>query len=226
MLIGIKPLKARLVIQEGRSRVLVMKVTLSDGETIGLASGGTLDSLPGVVRIRERSEPRRRSRSTALGTLVYVPGGAVAGAAKYQIDVTLGARNFDALVGVALTGALPAKFFIDAGGRASARAPGGLRFASTPAGTIKLWDTTTHRILPVTHFSAILPVALFGSAPDPRVESAPAVRAAADGAQLLELADEILASQAESRTSLVGVLAIIAIIAMLILLANLVLVFR
>ena len=53
-LVGFRPTKARLVIEDSSDTILVMKVVVADSESVELASGGKLDALAGVVRIRER----------------------------------------------------------------------------------------------------------------------------------------------------------------------------
>jgi len=229
-LIGFKPLKARLVIEEGRESILVMKVAVAEGETVILTPGGRLEALPGVLRIRERRETPGNMRPKTLGTLVYVPGtsssGESGGAAKFQIDVTMAGRKFDALLRVALTGALPTKFFVEAGEKVVATRPTGLRFGAGAAGRIKIWDTAGHRKLPVTDFSIILPIAVPPASSTAGNGGPPVLDSVAGNVQLVEFADEILSSQAESRAMLVGVLAIIAVIVLLILLADLTLVFK
>jgi hypothetical protein len=227
-LVALKPLKARLVIEDGRESVLVLKVALADGESVVLAPGGRLEALPGVLRIRERPESPRR-RPGAAGKMVYVPGAARDGApgtAKFQVDVALAGRKFEALLRVALAGALPTKLFVDVGEKVSPTQTRGLAYGRGAAGRTKVWDTAGHRTLPVTGFTLVLPVSVpatpaqgVGGAPTPQNPTA-------DTLHLAELADEMLSTQAETRATLTAVLAIIAIIVLLILLANLVLIFR
>jgi len=59
-LVGFRPTKARLIIDDSNDTVLVMKVVVADSESVELASGGKLDALQGVLRIRERKEGENR----------------------------------------------------------------------------------------------------------------------------------------------------------------------
>ena len=49
--------------------MLVMKVALAKGETVELATGGRLESLIGVLRIRERKTNGTRGNG-AIGSLI------------------------------------------------------------------------------------------------------------------------------------------------------------
>ena len=69
-LVGFRPTKARLIIDDSNDTVLVMKVVVADSESVELASGGKLDALTGVLRIRERKEGE--GRNGAVGSLVYI----------------------------------------------------------------------------------------------------------------------------------------------------------
>ena len=53
-LVGFRPTKARLIIENNRDSVLVMKVVLDVDDAVELSTGGTLKDLVGVLRIRER----------------------------------------------------------------------------------------------------------------------------------------------------------------------------
>jgi hypothetical protein len=226
--IALKPLKARLIVDAAKDTILVLRVALADGEAVALAAGGRLDALPGVMRIRERDDDRRERRRGA-GTLTYVPGGDDESHAKYQIDVALPPRKFDALVRLALAGRLPAKLFVDAG---SARAPpdgADLGYWPGSGGRVKRWDNVAHRVLPVARFSLILPVVLAAEdASAAATAAAPeaGTSATADHPVLVDIADELLSSMAETRTTTTAVLAIIAVVVVLILVADLMLVFR
>ncbi len=228
-LVAFKPLKARLVIEEDRGTLLVMKVAVAEGESVALATGGKLEALSGVARIRERSDTHRQRGHKRVGTLVYVPddGDGPSGTGKFQINLALSTAKFEALLSMAMGGMLPVKFFVDAGEKISSTETRGLGYGAGRTGRVKVWDTAHHRILPVTGFSLILPV------PDPGTtvagtlaQNPPSPDSGAGGAHLAELADEVLSFQAETRATLVGVLAIISVIVLLILMADLVLVFK
>ena len=128
-LVSFKPTKARLVIEEGKDSVLVMKVAVAKGETVELAAGGRLESLTGVLRIRERKTNggRRQWRDRLARLHRGVRARATDGApAKFQINLGMAADKFEPLLRVALSGRLPNKFFVDAGERVSARETRGL----------------------------------------------------------------------------------------------------
>ena len=227
--IALKPLKARLVVDAAKDTILVLRVALADGEAVALATGGRLDALPGVMRIRERDDGRRERRRDA-GTLTYVPGGDDDEShAKYQVDVALPPRKFDALIRMALAGQLPAKLFVDAGSAGAPRDGADLGYWPGSGGRVKRWDNVAHRVLPVARFSLILPVAVAADAATAEAAAAvPGVGApaAADPTGLVDIADELLSSMAETRTTTTAVLAIIAVVVVLILVADLMLVFK
>jgi hypothetical protein len=105
-IIAFKPVKARLVIEQGRESVVVMKVLVAKGETVALASGGRLESVQGSLRIRERKEERGRGEAKAVGSLVYVDAagqGEDRTPASFQINISLSPAKFDALLKVAIS---------------------------------------------------------------------------------------------------------------------------
>src|ERR1700681_403831 len=71
---------------------------------------------------------------------------------NFQINISLSAAKFEALLKVALSGRLPAKFYVHAGERVSA------------------WDNKKYRSLLVTNFSMILPISV------PEAQEGPAVQ--------------------------------------------------
>ncbi len=229
-LIGFKPTKARLVLADGSDSVLVMKVSVAAGESIALASGGRLEALGGSLRIRERRATRARQKARHVGSMLFVPGSAKGGAdaaAKFQIDVTLDGRKFAALLEVALAGGLPSKFFVEAGERVSATRTRGIGYALRDGGRTKVWDNRGQRILPVTAFSMILPIAtppaMAASAVD---DEHPGLGALATNAQLAELADELLVFQGETRHTLLAIGGIVAVVIVLLLVATIILMLR
>ena len=56
-LVGFRPIKARLIIENSRDSVLVVKVVLDDDNAVELTTGGTLRDLGGVLRIRQVAFP-------------------------------------------------------------------------------------------------------------------------------------------------------------------------
>src|SRR5215207_3288411 len=119
-LIGLRPTKARLVMEDGRDSVLVMKVVLDDDEAVELLTGGALGDLGGVLRIRER----KGNANGSIGSLVYVAsaGDVRDTPAKFQINVGMAAEKFATLLRAANAGRLPSKFIVDAGARKGADA--------------------------------------------------------------------------------------------------------
>src|SRR5437660_4509964 len=158
-LVGFRPTKARLIIDDSNDTVLVMKVVVADSESVELASGGKLDALTGVLRIRERKEGE--NRNGGVGSLVYIEEtgeGPDHVSAKYQINISMAPEKFKALLRVAVNGLLPTKFFVDAGERVSKTETRGLTYWVGAGGRTKVWDSESHRSLPISKFSMILPI--------------------------------------------------------------------
>src|SRR5512141_855869 len=160
-LVAFKPTKARLVIEQGRESILVMQVLVAKGEPVALVAGGRLESMSGFLRIRERKEERGRNENKAVGSMVYVDAaghGDARSPSNFQINISLSAAKFEALLKVAISGRLPSKFFVHAGDRISARETRGMGYAVRAGTRVKLWDNRRYRTLPVTNFSVILPI--------------------------------------------------------------------
>jgi hypothetical protein len=232
-LVSFKPTKARLVIEDGKDSVLVMKVAVAKGETVELSGGGRLEALSGVLRIRERRMNAARGNG-AIGSLVFIEEvgrGQGFSPAKFQINLGMAAEKFEPLLRVALSGRLPNKFFVDAGERVSSRETRGLSYGLRRDGRTKIWDTTTFRTLPVTNFAMILPIEV----PEPRENGnggggVPAehypVESMATNAQVAELVDDLLVFQSETRNTLYAMVAIVAVVVVLTLVFGLVLLLR
>jgi hypothetical protein len=231
-LVSFKPTKARLVIEDGKDSVLVMKVAVAKGETVELATGGRLEALSGVLRIRERKANSARTNGNAIGSLIFIDEsgrGQNFSAAKFQINLGMAAEKFEPLLRVALSGRLPNKFFLDAGERVSARETRGMSYGLRRDGRTKVWDTTTFRTLPVNNFAMILPI----DVPEPRdngVVSMAAdphpIESMATNAQVAELVDDLLVFQSETRNTLYALIAVVAVVVVLALVFGLVLLFR
>lgn len=228
-LISFKPTKARLVIEDAKDSVLVMKVTVAKGEAIELATGGRLEALAGVLRVRER-RANAAVANAAIGSLVFIDEageGAERAAAKFQINLGMAADKFEPLLRVALSGRLPDKFFIDAGERASGGETRGLSYGARKEGRVKVWDTTSFRALPVTKFVMILPIEV----PEPRegsgaVAETYAIESMATNAQVAELVDDLLVFQSETRNTLYALIAVIGVVVVLAFVFGLVVLFR
>ncbi len=228
--VAFKPIKARLVIEQGRESILVMRVVVAKGETVALAVGGRLESTSGYLRIRERKEERGRNESKAVGSIVFVPAvgdGDEHSPANFQINISLSAAKFEALLKVAISGRLPSKFFVHAGERVSTHDPRGMGYAIRAGVRTKFWDNKRYRTLPVTNFSVILPITV------PAVQESPAFeedRAIAESLssndQVAELADEFAVFQGETKNALTAVVSVVAVIGVLLLFINLVLIIK
>jgi hypothetical protein len=230
-LVCFTPLKARLVVEQGKASVLVMRVVVTQGDGVELANGEALERLVGVLRIREHPGFQGRAEGRASGTLVYVNGGSGGTSsepAKFQINISMAQDKFDTLFKLALAGRLPARFFVDAGVRTVGRGTRGLTHVTRRGRRIKQWDTTAFRILPVTNFVAILPVAVAmaepvapGQGPEYPLPGLDAAESPATNAQLAELADELLVYHGETRATQNAIIAALVVIVLIVLATNL-----
>jgi len=232
-LVGFRPTKARLIIDDSNDTVLVMKVVVADSESVELASGGKLDALTGVLRIRERKEGE--TRNGGVGSLVFIEEtgeGPDRVPAKYQINISMAPDKFKALLRVAVNGLLPTKFFVDAGERVSKTETRGLTYWVGAGGRTKVWDSESHRSLPITKFSMILPIELLAQRGEsgraqaalpaqegaallaPPHETVP-VESVATNAQVAELVDDLLVFQSETRNTLYALMWVVGIVAVL-----------
>lgn len=159
-LIRLNPHKARVVIEDGAEMILVLKVSLHRSDSVELASGGRLDTMTGMLRIRERGGLLARADGKINGKLTFVPetvSGGNRAPAEFQIDVPLGPREFRVLLDLGRAGRLPHKIFVQAGER-TAVGPRGLTYRSRNGRTSKFWDNVAHRRLPVTNVTFVVPV--------------------------------------------------------------------
>jgi hypothetical protein len=246
-LVGFRPTKARLVIDDSNDTVLVMKVVVADSESVEFATGGKLDSLTGVLRIRERKEGETgRNGTHAVGSLVYIAEsgeGPDPSPAKYQINIAMSPEKFKALLRVAVTGLLPTKFFIDAGERLSKTETRGLTYWVGAGGRTKVWDSESHRSLPITKFSMILPIDVASSrgegarapaalahsgdgVPALPHDAAVPVESVATNAQVAELVDDLLVFQSETRNTLYALMWVVGIVAVLALVFGIAIIYR
>src|ERR1700682_4632265 len=172
-LVGFTPTKARLVLEENKESVLVMKIVLAKGESVELATGGTLQALAGVLRIRERRTDKWQGNGKGVGSLVFVDAGrgGAQESAKFQINISISTKKFDALLKVAISGRLPSKFFVDAGEKVSRTETRGLTYRMAPKGRTKVWDNKSFAFLPVTNFSAIIPISVPEPPPAPSADA-------------------------------------------------------
>ncbi len=219
-LLGFRPTKVRLVIEDGRDSVLAMKIVADTEDAVALTTGGTLQDLPGVLRIRERRNGAPAG-GKPIGSVVYVAeanADALAAPAKFQVDVAMAADKFAMLLRVANAGRLPTKFFVDAGGPAARAQVPALGYRIRSGVRVKVWDNHVHRTLPVTNFVMILPIDVPsqpagapGPAVDPPAPSAPG--SPATNAQVAELMDDMLVFQSDTRHTMFGLLLVLAIVA-------------
>ena len=229
-LVAFKPTKARLVIEQGRESILVMKVIVAKGETVALAVGGRLESTSGFLRIRERKEERGRNENKAVGSIVFVPAAGDSrerSPANFQINISLSAAKFDALLKVAISGRLPSKFFVHAGERVSARETRGMGYAMRAGVRTKFWDNKRYRSLPVSNFSVILPINVPDAQEGPGFDDDRALaESLSNNDQVAELADEFAVFQGETKNALTAVVSVVAVIGVLLLFINLVLIIK
>jgi hypothetical protein len=228
--VAFKPVKARLVIEQGRESVLVMKVLVAPGETVALVGGGRLESSTGSLRIRERKDERGRTENRAVGSMVYVDAagdGDGKSPAHFQINISLSAAKFEALLKVAISGRLPSKFYVHAGERVSARDTRGMGYTLRGGERVKLWDNKKYRMLPVTNFSVILPITVADAREGPAIEEDRSlVETLSNNDQVAELADEFAVFQGETKNALTAVVSVVAVIGVLLLFINLVLIIK
>ena len=228
-LVSFKPTKARLVIEDSKDSVLVMKVAVAKGESIELSTGGRLEALAGVLRVRERPA-NGPAANGAIGSLVFVNGtgnGQQRAEAKFQINLGMAGDKFEPLLRVALSGRLPDKFFIEAGERVSESETRGLSYGSRQEGRIKVWDTQLFRALPVTKFVMILPIDVPESREGGGAAAEPyPVESMATNVQVAELVDDLLVFQSETRNTLYALMAVIGVVVVLALVFGLAVLFR
>jgi len=228
-LVGFTPTKARLVLEENKESVLVMKVTLAKGESVELATGGKLQALTGVIRVRERRTDNWQGNGKGVGTLVYVDAGrgGARESAKFQINISMSTKKFDALLKVAISGRLPSKFFVDAGEKVSRTEMRGLTYRMAPKGRTKVWDNRLFPFLPVTNFSAIIPISVPEPPPAPAAADADAdadqspLESQASYGQMVELAEELAVFRSETNHTLMAIVWLFAALGLLALLFGL-----
>lgn len=240
-LIRLKPHKARVVIEDGAEMILVLKVTLHRGETVELASGGRLEALQGMLRIRERGGLLARADGKSTGKLTFVPetqSGSNRAPAEFQVDVPLGPREFRVLLDLGRAGRLPHKIFMQAGER-TVLGPRGMTYRSRNGRTGKYWDNVTHRRLMVANLTFVVPVDVANSSnPDTRRRTrfddddvdpyeddyqdseAPARSSFASSTQVSELADELVVFQGETRHLLNAILWVVGLTALIVVLVS------
>ena len=225
-LVGFRPTKARLVMENGKESVLVMKVVLDDDDAVELVTGGSLKDLVGVLRIRERRANGNSDKS--IGSVVYVAESGretQSAPAKFQVNVNMPAEKFATLLRVANAGRLPAKFFVDAGDRSGPEAKAfGYRLRSSVR--VKVWDNHAFRVLPVSNFVMILPIELPTASAAAPVADASAAYSPATNAQVAELMDDMLVFQSDTRNTMFGLVCVLGIVALAALAISLAIFFR
>ena len=225
-LVGFTPTKARLILEENKESVLVMKVALAKGESVELATGGKLQALTGVIRVRERRTDSWQGHGKGVGSLVFVDAGrgSAQESAKFQINISISTKKFDALLKVAISGRLPSKFFVDAGEKVSRTEMRGLTYRMAPKGRTKVWDNKLFPFLPVTNFSAIIPISVPESSPAPAADTdadqSPLESQASYG-QMVELAEELAVFRSETNQTLTAIVWLFAALGLLALLFGL-----
>lgn len=223
-LLSFTPTKARLVLEEDKESVLVMKIVLAKGESVELASGGKLQALTGVLRVRER-KAEKWTGEDGVGSLVFVDAGkgAAQESAKFQINVSMSTRKFAALLNVAISGRLPSKLFIDAGATLLRNVKRGITYRSGPDGRTKIWDNKSFASLMVTNFTAILPIITSERMHPPSSSDREhsALGNPASYGQVSDLAEELRVFRSETHYTLMVIVSLFAVIAVLTVLYNL-----
>jgi len=230
-LVAFKPTKCRLIIEQSKDSVLVMKVAASPDERLVLKTGGLLSAATGVLRVREQKPHLDRLDRKVSGSLVFIDESPrlKSGGGKYQINIAMGSKKFESLLQVALAGRLPTKFFIDAGERSGPFGSRGIVYESGREGRVKLWNNRAHPVLPIANFSMILPIDVpeqEASPPPEETRERALPEGIATSAQVAELADELLAFQAETHYTLKAIVTIIGVILLLAVVFNVVLLYR
>lgn len=237
-LIRLKPHKARVVIEDGTEMILVLKVTLNRGESVELASGGRMEMMNGMLRIRERGGLLTRADGKTGGRLTFVPqttsGGSLA-PPEFQVDVPLGPREFRVLLDLGRAGRLPHKIFMQVGERTIA-GPRGVIYRARDGRTAKFWDNVAHRRVPIKSLTFVVPVDVANAGgpsarnarrdedeidpyeDDPRERDD--TRSFASSAQVAELADELIVFQGETRHLLTAILAVVGLTALIVVLVS------
>lgn len=230
-LVGFRPTKARLIIEDAKESVLVMRCVVDPDDSVELASGGVLEAISGVLRVRERSgSGNGNGRDKNLGTLTFVPesgNGGDTNAGKFQISVHLSSDRFATILRAINAGHLPAKFFVDVGSKHDAHgAAPAFGFRSRAGARIKHWNNVEHRVLPVG--SCVMIMALeTASLPSAALSLGDVeVASVATNAQVADLVDDLLVFQAETRNTMLGVLAVLGVVAVTSLAIAVVLLFR
>jgi hypothetical protein len=216
-IIVFRPTKSRLVIQDSKPSVLVMRVVVYAGDSVKLLTGEKLEELTGVLRIRERRDNETANGSNDLGSLVYISESETAAdssAAKYQINIAMAGIKFDMLVRVALSGRLPNKFFVEAGELISRTGNPGFGYEVRTGKRTKFWDNQGHRRLPVRNFTFILPIDVETPRRDEgTVEEIPTGDTPVTNAQVAELIDELLVFHGETKNTFLSLMFIVGILA-------------
>jgi hypothetical protein len=215
-LVGFRPTKARLIIEDNKASVLVMKVVVYPGDSVKLATGDRLEELTGVLRIRSKDDGAGNG-ARDLGSLVYIAESDLSAdrsPAKYQINIAIASAKFDTLVRVALSGRLPTKFFVNAGERISRAELPGLGYEVRAGKRTKSWNTLAHRTLLVTNFSFILPI----DVPEPRGDETATPEthpgpSVVTKAQVAELIDDVLVFHGETKHTLFAIMCILGVLA-------------
>lgn len=218
-LLGFRPTKARLVMENARDSVLVMKVALEDDDPVELVTGGTLGALGGVLRIKERKGNGAANGDGVIGALVYVaepPRNGDPATGKYQVTVGMAADKFATLLAVANAGRLPTRFIVDAGGPVTGAEGKALAYRVRAGRRSKVWDNHAFRTLPLTSFVMILPIDVPASPlPEAPTAEAPApAEALATNAQVAELMDDMLVFQSDTRHTMFGLVLVMGIVAL------------
>ena len=147
-LVGFRPTKARLVMENGKESVLVMKVVLDDDDAVELVDGRLAEG-PGRRAAHSRAAARTGNGDKSIGSVVYVAeSGRETRPAPGQVPGQRRRwrrRNSRRCCASRTRAACPPKFFVDAGERSGPEAKAfGYRMRSGVR--VKVWDNHAFRV--------------------------------------------------------------------------------
>jgi hypothetical protein len=141
--------------------------------------------------------------------------------AKFQINISISTKKFDALLEVAISGRLPSKFFVEAGEKVSRTETRGMTYRMAPEGRTKVWDNKSFAFLPVTNFAAIIPIIVPDPPPAPSADAdQPPFEPPASFGQVVDLAEELAVFRSQTNHTLMAIVSLFAVLALLALLFN------
>lgn len=130
---------------------LSFRVKLSEGETVSLSSGDSLENLEGRVTIKPNSG-EAKEKENGIGSIWYFTAsddGLSRYPASYIVEAMLPPDQFIELVSAAQIGRIPSVIQVSAEG---------MSYDWQPDGSGKKWDNKESNVLPVTSINFIVPL--------------------------------------------------------------------